>query len=228
MKVSSLGTKRPRRGISFSAQVSQVIGTVLPREDFSAEEKSCYWWTMTELQQFRSNAHSIVHIARQEGESIRVHLIDDSYKTARDVERLNQNAVTELLQDPSLYTHKLETWNTVNDTHSGLERMSSQFQRMERRADCTKLKGKVLQIAKYSSWEEIAAASARRSLRSRFYARMVGHAHSQALISPSFVFVTEETAAYPIPAPVIVKTVRTKKSNSWSRFIRLSKSVASI
>jgi len=229
-------TTRRRRVRFHPDAVSQVVGIVLCLDDFTREEKASYWWSASDQQHFRARASIIVRAARNKSEGIRINLIDDSYKTARDVERLKEHAVNDLLQDPSQYTKRLEIWAKSGDLLSGLERCVSQFQRLERRADCNRYKRIVLRMRESSSWDNLGVICARNSIRSRFYARMVGHAHEQALAYPRQAtdivqqrpWQSIENTLFSNAVVIDLPPSKRVKQSNWSRVLRMSKSIVSI
>jgi hypothetical protein len=229
--------KQPRRKkFRFAPETSQVIGTVLGRDDFTDEEKSNYWWSREKSHTFRSAACNIIETARANtDEDNMIYLIDDSYKFAKDVACcLEDDAIEEILRDPSLHTRRLEVWSTNGHNFCGLERMISQLQQLERRAGCVRLRRDVVNMSKTTrTVEEISEIATRLSLTGRVYARMVGHAEAHIIYYAQRNVVRGHAMVFP-PEPKAPRTPRTQKhlpplkQSSWRRLMRFGKAIPTV
>jgi hypothetical protein len=227
---------RSRKRFRFHPEMSQVVATVLSRDDFSKEETSNYWWSKEKSRKFRSAACLVIETARANKDANMMHLIDDSYKFAKDVAGgcLKDEAIEEILQDPSLHTRRLEVWSTQGHDACGLERMLSQLQQLERRADYMRLRRNVVKMSETArTVEEIAKVATRLSLTSRVYARMVGHAESPILhCAPRRQAVRSHTRMVPLmesKTSIVVTRTRNSlpppKRSSWRRLMGRGKAI---
>ena len=216
----------------FAPEISQVVDTVLSRDDFTEEETSNYWWSREKSHTFRSAACLIIETARANKDDNMICLIDDSYKFAKDAtECLKDDAIEDILQDPSLHTRLLEVWYFKEQDACGLEPMISQLQQLERRTDYACLRRYVVNVSKTKrTVEEIAEIAIRISLTSRVYARMVGHAQANLLYSSRRKAVRCHAMVAPLESKTS-RTIRTRKSlpppkrSTWRRLMGRGKAV---
>jgi hypothetical protein len=222
-----------RKRFRFAPEISQVVDTGLSRDDFTEEETSNYWWSREKSHTLRSAACLIIETARaNKDDDMMIHLIDDSYKFAKDATGcLKVDAIEDILQDPSLHSRLLEVWYTKEQDACGLEPMISQLQKLERRADYACLLRYVVNMSETTrTVEEIAEIAIRISLTSRVYARMVGHAEANILYSSR----RKAVRCHTMVAPLESKTSRitcTRKSlpppkrSAWRRLTGRGKAV---
>jgi hypothetical protein len=244
MAVANLATpfhkQSRRKRFRFAPEISQVVGTVLSRDDFTVEESSNYWWSKEKTLTFRSAACLVIETARANKDENTICLIDDSYKFARNVAGcLKDDAIEDILKDPSLHTRRLEIWSTKGQEACGLERMISQLQQLERRADYVRLRRYVVNKCETTrTVEEIAEVATRLSLTSRVYARMVGHAEAHILPSSKRKAVrcqiTMEATMEATPeskTPTISCTRQVlppPKQSTWRRLMRRGKAIVTV
>jgi hypothetical protein len=75
-----------KRRLSFAPEISQVVGTVLSRDDITAQEKKSCWYSYNDYVDIRTDARAVVRITRiNHGELPKMLLA--SYKLIRDVDR---------------------------------------------------------------------------------------------------------------------------------------------
>jgi hypothetical protein len=232
-----------RKRFRFAPEMSQVVGTVLSRDDFTVEENRNYWWSKEKTLTFRSAACTVIETARANKDENTIYLIDDSYKFAKDVAGcLKDDAIEDILRDPSLHTRRLEVWSTKGQEVCGLERMISQLQQLERRADYLRLRRYVVNTSKTTrTVEEIADVATRLSLTSRVYARMVGHAEAHILppsqrkavryhtmeVAPESKAPTVSCTRKILPPPK-QSTWRRPKQSTWRRLMRRGKALVTV
>jgi hypothetical protein len=223
-----------RKIFRFAPEISQVVGTVLSRHDFTVEEKSNYWWSKEKKRSFRSDACVVVETARANKDKKMIYLIDDSYKFAKDVAGcLEDDAIDDIFKDPSLHTCRLEVWSAKEQDACGLERMISQLQHLERRADYARRRYIVTMSDTTRTVEEIAKVATRLSLTNRVYARMVGHAEAQILPSskrkagrcPTMQFAPESKKN---TISCTRKILPPPKRSIWRRIMRGGKAVVTV
>jgi hypothetical protein len=225
-----------RKRFRFAPEISQVVDTVLSRDDFTEEETSNYWWSKEKSHTIRSDACLIIETARANKDDDMIYLVDDSYKFAKEIAGyLKEDAIDDILHDPSLHTRLLEVWYTKEWDACGLESMISQLQRMERRADFACLRRYVIQMSKTTTrtQEEMAEIAIRLSLTSRVYARMVGHAEANILYPSERKAVRCHTIVAPLESKTSRITItRTRKSlplspkrSTWRRLMGREKVV---
>jgi hypothetical protein len=245
-----LNKQTPRKRFRFAPEISQVVGTVLSRDDFTEQENSNYWWNKEQTLTFRSAACIVIETARANKDENMIYLIDDSYKFAKDVAGCSKDsykfakdvagcskddAIEAILQDPSLHTRRLEIWSAKEQDACGLERMISKFQQLERRADFVRLQLYVVNTSETTrTVEEIAEIATRLSLTSRLYARMVGHAEAHILLSSKRKAVDWHTMEEVAPESKNRTISCTRdiplppKRSIWRRLIRRGKAVITV
>jgi hypothetical protein len=221
-----------RKSFRFAQEISQVVGTVLSRDDFTEEETSNYWWSKEKSRTCRSAACLIIETARANKDDDMIYLIDDSYKFAMNVAGcLKEDAIDDILKDPSLYTRLLEVWSAKAQEACGLEPMISQLQKLERRADYACLRRYVVNTSETTrTVEEIAEVATRISLTSRVYARMAGHAAAPILHCAQSKAARSHTMKVPLE-PQNSRITRTRKSlppskrSTWRRLMGFGKAI---
>jgi hypothetical protein len=231
-----LNKQSRRKSFRFAPVISQVIGTVLSRNDFTVKEKSNYWWNREESLTFQSAACVVIETARANKDENMIYLIDESYKFAKNVAGCLKaaDAIENILQDPSLHTRRLEVWSTQGLDVCGLERMISKVQQRERRADYVRITRYVVNMSQTTrTVEEIAQVATRLSLTNRVYARMVGHAEAQILPSSKRKAVRCHTmeVAPESKNPTISctrKILPAPKRSIWRRLMRGGKAVVTV
>jgi hypothetical protein len=171
--------KAPRkRSIRFATNISEVVGRVLSRDDFSENEKADYWIERFQFAQIQSNARVVVTAVRKHG-SAYVHCIDDAYKIAQHLSEfmVEDNAIDLFFEDPSSYTEKMEMWSEADYGQRGLERHISPLQRSQRALETRETRRMVLIAAKKGMGpDELAEIYGALSWMTCLYSRMLGHA----------------------------------------------------
>jgi hypothetical protein len=182
-----IGDKAPRkRSIRFASNISEVVGRVLSRDDFSEDEKADYWIEPIRFAQMRSNAKVVVMAVKKHG-SAYVHCIDDAYKIAQHLSEfmVEDNAIDLFFEDPSCYTEKMEMWSEADYGQRGLERYISPLQRNQRALETRETRRMVLIAAKKGmDGDELAEIYAALSWMACLYSRMLGHA-DYAVVYPA-------------------------------------------
>jgi hypothetical protein len=165
------------RSLTFAPEISKVVGTVISREDYTAEEKERCWWSATELSEIHIHSRRLILIYKERGRHF-IKMIDDSFKGVQYLSTiLGDKEVDHLLQDPSNYTSKLESWSLIGQSHRGLEKQISVLQKREKIAIVREIRGMVLYNQRMGvSSEEAAEICWEQSLASRIYARWMGDA----------------------------------------------------
>jgi hypothetical protein len=173
--------KSRRKRFRFAPETSQVVGTVLSRDDYTDEEINNCWWSKEMRRMFRSSAKNTIETAVAHMDSDMIYLLDGSYQFAQDLAgSLYTDDIKEILQDPSSHTRRLEIWSKKGTSACGLERFISKVQSLERKADYVRFRRSVVYMSKTTrTAEEIAEVAIQLSVTSRIYARMVGHAEAQ-------------------------------------------------
>jgi predicted metalloprotease len=166
-----------KRRLTFAPEISKVVGTVISREDYTAEEMKRCWWSSKEVSKSRILSIRLIHTVRDRGQHF-IRLIDDSFMVAQCLSTsLAEKEVDSLMKDPSKYTSKLEAWTLNGQGRRGLERNISVFQKRERTAGGREIRGMVVDTLRMGvSSEEAAEMYAEQSLASRIYARWMGQA----------------------------------------------------
>jgi hypothetical protein len=175
-----------KRRLTFAPEISKVIGTVISREEYTAEEKKSCRWSNRDLSKSRTRSMQLIAAARDRGQHF-IKMIDDSFRVAQYLSTiLGDKEVDSLLQDPSNYTSKLEAWSLMKQSHRGLEKHISLFQKNEKNATILEIRGMVLDNQRVGvSSEEAAEMYAAQSLASRIYSRWVGDADYSAIYERS-------------------------------------------
>jgi hypothetical protein len=165
-----------KRRLTFASEISNVIGMVLSREDYTAEEKKICYWSESERSNLRNHSRQLIRLIKERGLHF-IQLTDDSLKVAQYLSMsLADKEVDSLLKDPSKYTSKLEAWTLHGEAWRGLERCMSVFQN-ERSATHREIIATVLDTQRMGvSSEEAAEMYAEQSLSIRIYARLMGDA----------------------------------------------------
>jgi hypothetical protein len=181
-----IGDKAPRkRSIRFASNISEVVGRVLSRDDFSKDEKSDYWIKPIQFAQIRSNAKVVVMAVKKHG-SAYVRCVDDAYKIAQHLSEfmVEDNAIDLFFEDPSCYTEKMEMWSEADYGQRGLERCISPLQRNQRALETRETRRMVLIAAKKGmDADELAEIYGALSWMACLYSRMMGHADYVAVYS---------------------------------------------
>jgi hypothetical protein len=166
-----------RRRLSFASEISRVVGTVLPLDEYTTKEIEKSWWSAGDQQVFSANCREVVSSVGKCGPSF-VALLDDSYKAAKVLSfRLSDTAVDELLNDPREFTQKLEAWVLIGQERRGLEMSVSLLQRFERKSSASETREMVFDLEQMgASGDEIGQIYAKHCRTSRIYARMMGSA----------------------------------------------------
>jgi hypothetical protein len=171
--------KAPRkRSIRFASNISEVVGRVLSRDDFSEDEKADYWIERIQFAQIQANARVVVTAVRKHGAAY-VHCIDDAYKIAQHLSEymVENNAIDLFFEDPSSYTEKMEMWSEADYGQRGLERHISTLQRSQRALETRETRRMVLIAAKKGMGaDELAEIYGALSWMTCLYSRMLGHA----------------------------------------------------
>jgi hypothetical protein len=173
-----LGDKARKRSIRFASNISEVVGRVLSRDDFSEDEKADYWIERKEFVQIQTNARVIVMAVKKHG-SAYVRCIDDAYKIAQHLSEfmVEDDAIDLFFEDPSCYTEKMEMWSEADYGQRGLERYISPLQRSQRVLETRETRRMVLIAAnKGAGHDELAEIYATLSWMTCLYSRMLGHA----------------------------------------------------
>lgn len=178
--VKSLAPRRRR--FRFAPEVSQVVGNVLSRNDFTAKERKSYWYTKKEQAACRDACTNLVHDARETQDDVLGQLTDNAYNAAREL-RFRTIAANRALDDPSRYTQHFEKEFIESDVCWGLGRLTSSTQQFGRQSDALKLRMTVIGMYKnkHNTPEDIAAECFKVSLPSRLYARIIGHVQAKAV-----------------------------------------------
>jgi hypothetical protein len=163
-----------KRRLSFAPEISHVVGTVLPRREYTAAEIEQCWWSASDQKAFRANSKAVASSVRK-GERSFVALLDDTYKVAHDLShRLSDTAVNDLLNDPTTYALNLPL---IGEERRGLEKGISRLHCFERKARAKTSRGTVLELAQLgASGDEISKIYAMHCRTSRIYARIMGSA----------------------------------------------------
>lgn len=173
-----LSDKARKRSVHFAPNVSEVVGRVLSRDDFSEDEKADYWLERKEFVQIQSNAKVVVMAVKKHG-SAYVNCIDDSYKTAQHLSEfmVEGEAIDLFFEDPSCYTEKMEMWSEADYGQRGLERYISPLQKSQRALETRETRLMVLIAAdKGIGHNELAEIYSALSWMTCLYSRMIGHA----------------------------------------------------
>jgi hypothetical protein len=169
------------RRLIFAPVIAKVVGTVLSRDEYTAEEKENCWWAADEKSNSRRHSRRLINTVRERGQPF-IKMIDDSFKAAQRLSMtLGDKEVDDLLQDPTDYTDKLEAWSLNGQGRRGLEKHISVFLKCERTALVREIQEMVIATERMGgSGEVIADICAEYSLGNRIYARWVGDADYSA------------------------------------------------
>jgi hypothetical protein len=167
-----------KRRLSFAPEISQVVGTVLSRDDITAQEKKSCWYSYNDYVDIRNEARDVVEITHiNHGELPK--MLQASYKLIHDiVDRfLDDDEFERLMINPSHHASVLEVWCLSSNDRRGLEKSMSKFITKQRSTDAREARGMVFQtgLMRLSSIE-IAQAYAVESRLSCVYARIMAHA----------------------------------------------------
>jgi hypothetical protein len=178
-KVSGISNKRR---LSFAPEISRVVATVLPLDEYTDQEFESCWWSVRDQESFRADSRQVALRVRQCGSSF-ITLLDDSYEAAHNLSfSLSESAVDDLLNDPSKHTSKLEAWTLVGQERRGLEKSISEMHRYERKTGARESRGLVLELAQMGiNCDEIGILYAVHCRTSRIYARMMGNADRRSV-----------------------------------------------
>jgi hypothetical protein len=170
------------RRLTFAPVISKVMGTVLSRDDYTAEEKENCRWAADEMSNSRRRSRRIIQTVRERGRPF-IKMVDDSFKAAQCLSTtLEDKEVDALLQDPTNYTCKLEAWSLNGQGRRCLEKRISVFLQVERTAIVREIREMVINTHRMGGADEfIAEIYAGYSLGSRIYARWVGDADYTAV-----------------------------------------------
>jgi hypothetical protein len=171
-----------KRRLSFAPEISRVVATVLPLDEYTTEEVESCWWSASDQACFRVDSKEVALKVRKCGSSF-ITLLDDSYKAAYELSfRLSESAVDDLLNDPSKYTSKLEAWTLIGQERRGLEKSISALQSFERKIGARESRGIVLELGQMGiCGDEIGKLYAVHCRTSLIYARMMGNADRRSV-----------------------------------------------
>jgi hypothetical protein len=178
MSLDTLGDKTRKRSVRFASTISEVVGRVLSRDDFTEDEKADYWIERKQFVQIQSNAKLVVMAVKKHGPAY-VHFIEDSYKIAQHLSEfmIEDDDIDLFFEDPSCYTEKMEMWADADYGQRGLERYISPLQKSQRALETRETRLMVLFAAhKGIGHDEVAEIYAALSWMTRLYSRMSGHA----------------------------------------------------
>ena len=209
--------------LSFAPEISQVVGTVLSRDDITAQEKKSCWYSYNDYVDIRIEARAVVEITHiNNGELPK--MLQASYKVIHDiVDRfLDDDEFERLMINPSQHASVLEMWCLSSNDRRGLEKSMSKCFMKQRSADAREARGMVFQTgAMRLSSIEIAQAYAVESRLSCVYARIIAHADYQSAycMEPDYKSTSTATTA---AAPASREMLSTKRPERLSPLLACS------
>jgi hypothetical protein len=210
MPLDTLGEKASKRSVRFALTVSEVVGRVLSRDDFSEDEKTDYWMERKEFVRNQSKAKITVMAVKKHAPAF-VHLLEDSYEEAQHLSEfmVDDNDIELFFDDPSCYTEKMEMWSEADYGQRGLEKYISPLQKSQRASEKRETKLMVLVAAKKGvSADELADLYEALSWMSCIYSRMLGHAD---YIAAHFAEDAAPVQLKPIQMPALKNELRNLK-----------------
>jgi S-adenosylmethionine:tRNA-ribosyltransferase-isomerase (queuine synthetase) len=175
--------KRNKRRLSFAPVISQVVGTVLSRDDITAQEKKSCWYSCNEYVDIRAEARTVVEFARKHRREL-TKMLQASYNIVGEIvdNFLDDHEFESLMMDPSPHKSVVEKWCLSSNDCRGLEKSMTRSIRNQRSADASEARGMVFQTGFMRLTRiEIAHAYAVESQLSCVYARMMAHADYQSV-----------------------------------------------
>jgi hypothetical protein len=181
-QLHTFGKKASKRRITFATTVSEVVGRVLSRDDFSEAEKAEYWIERKEFAQIRSNANVVVAAVKEHGQAY-VDFIEDSYRIAQHLSEfmVDDDESDLFFEDPSTYTKKMVIWTEADYGQRGLEKYIASRMGSHRVTESREARLVVVTAASMDlNDDDLANLSEALSWTASIYARMLGHSDSIA------------------------------------------------
>jgi hypothetical protein len=166
-----------KRRISFATVLSQVVGVVPSRDEFTASEKQNYWLSRKDQEGFRAEVRSDVAAVRRIGP---LDTIENSYETARKL--AVYDGINILLKDSNLQqSSDLQTWAS-NEVGRGLEIYVSSYHYDQRDDDSRQARSMVFFTQRKGvPPQAISEMYAENSRPSLIFSRMMGQADSRCV-----------------------------------------------
>jgi hypothetical protein len=205
--------KTNKRRLSFAPEISQVVGTVLSRDDITAQEKKSCWYSYNDYIGIRTEARAVVEFTRRNSDEL-PKMLKASYTIVHDIVDtfLDDDAFESLMIDPGQHASVLEKWCMSSNDCRGLEKSISKGIMNQRSADAREARGMVFQTgAMRLSRTEIAQAYAVESRLSCVYARIMAHADYQSAYCIEADSTSTSTTTITADPPALRKTLSTKR-----------------
>jgi hypothetical protein len=177
--------ERNKRRFSFAPEISQVVGTVLSRDEITAQEKKSCWYSYNEYADIRAEARTVVEFTRKHHREL-TKTLQASYSIVDDIvdNFLDDHEFESLMMDPSPLASVVEKWCLSSNDCRGLEKSMTRCIRNQRSANAREARGIVFQTGFMRLTRiEIAHAYALESQLSCVYARVMAHADYQSVYS---------------------------------------------
>lgn len=174
-----------RKHISFASVEAEVVGHVLARGDFTRTELVNYWYTRHEYVSMKTYSRAAIITTRRHHPELAA-LVDASYRTAQDVVTRadhckDSHEIINILDEPDLYTLKLQEWSLQGNDRRGLEKATTNHVLGSRLKQAREARYLVLETQFSLCGEQVGAQYATDTRLSRLYARMMGHADQQVV-----------------------------------------------